>query len=184
VIEAELKARVRAPERLREQLSDLAAGEDSIYRDTYYDWPGHQLTGAGRELRVRRIVAANGERSVLTYKGPAVDAASGSKPEHESVVSDPTAVEAMLRGLGLVPFVSLEKQCTNYRFTARGRDMLATVVRVPELDGTFVELETMTGHDGMAGALAAVRAVLEQLGIAEGDLTGEQYTEAVIRARE
>jgi adenylate cyclase, class 2 len=183
VIEAELKARVRDPERLREQLSGLAAGEDSIYRDVYYDWPGRQLTTAGRELRVRRIATAGGERSILTYKDPAVDLASDSKPEHESAISDAAAVEAMLRGLGLVPFVAFEKHCTNYRFTARGRDMLATVVRVPELEGTFLEVETMATEDTTTVALADVPAVLDQLGVTDAELTSEQYTEAVINAR-
>ena len=183
MIEAELKARVHDPERLREQLSGLAAGEESIYRDVYYDWPGRQLTTARQELRVRRIVTAGDERSVLTYKEPAVDAVSDSRPEHESMVSDAAAVDAMLRGLGLLPFVAFEKHCTNYRFTARGRDMLATVVRVPELDGTFLEVETMATEDSTTVALTDVRAVFAQLGISEGELTSEQYTEAVINAR-
>jgi len=37
--------------------------------------------------------------------------------------------------------------------------MLATVVAVPEIDGTFVELETLTGEADLA-ALGDVRAVL------------------------
>lgn len=128
-------------------------------------------------------MTAGGERSILTYKDPAVDLASDSKPEHESAISDAAAVEAMLRGLGLVPFVAFEKHCTNYRFTARGRDMLATVVRVPELEGTFLEVETMATEDTTTVALADVRAVLGQLGVTDAELTSEQYTEAVINAR-
>ncbi len=80
--------------------------------------------------------------------------------------------------------VTFEKHCTNYRFTARGRDMLATVVTIPELDGTFIELETITSQDDTAAALADVREVLIQLGINEDDLTTEQYTEAVLRQRQ
>jgi hypothetical protein len=85
---------------------------------------------------------------------------------------------------GLVCLVAFEKHCTNYRFTARGRDMLATVVRVPELDGTFIEVETMTDQNDTEAALADVRAILGQLGIAADDLTTEQYTEAVLTARQ
>jgi adenylate cyclase class 2 len=90
----------------------------------------------------------------------------------------------MLRALGLVHLVAFEKHCTNYRFTAAGRDMLATVVRVAELDGTFIEVETMTDEDGTAAALTDVRAVLGQLGIVHDDLTSEQYTDAVLKARQ
>jgi len=184
VIEAELKARVRDPEQLREQLGKLAAGENSTYHDTYYDWPGGQLTSAGRELRLRVVEMAGQRRALLTYKEPAIDTASGSKPEHETEVADPAAIDVMLRGLGLTCLVAFEKRCTNYRFTALDRDMLATVVQVPELNGTFLEMETMTGEAGVQAALADVRAVLHQLGITDGDLTTEQYTEAVLKRRQ
>jgi adenylate cyclase class 2 len=40
--------------------------------------------------------------------------------------------------------VKFQEECANYRFTARGRAMLATVVTVPEITGTFLELETLT----------------------------------------
>jgi adenylate cyclase, class 2 len=184
VIEAELKARVRNPEALRERLLTLAAGESSIYRDTYYDWPGRELSAGGRELRLRLIEAAGRRQALLAYKEPAIESISGSKPEHETEVGSPSAVDVMLRALGLVHLVAFEKHCTNYRFAIRGRDMLATVVRVPELDGTFVELETMTDEDGTAAALTDLRAVLGQLGIIHDDLTSEQYTDAVLKARQ
>jgi adenylate cyclase class 2 len=92
-------------------------------------------------------------------------------------------VDEILRALGLEHLVAFEKHCANYRFTAKGRDMLATVVTVSEIDGTFVELETLTEQAGLAAALGDVRAVLGELGTAEDDLTTEQYTDAVMRAR-
>jgi adenylate cyclase class 2 len=53
LIEAELKARVHDPGALRARLRRLASEELSLYRDTYYDRPGRELTAQGRELRVR-----------------------------------------------------------------------------------------------------------------------------------
>jgi len=88
---------------------------------------------------------------------------------------------ATCRTANLVAFEAAH--CANYRFTAKGRDMLATVVTVPEIDGTFLELETPTGQDDLAAALGDVRAVLGELGIGEDDLITEQYTDAVMRAR-
>ena len=64
-----------------------------------------------------------------------------------------------------------------------GRDFLATLVRVPQIQGTFIELETQAEHESLADALGAVRAILEALGISEADLTTEQYTDAVAAAR-
>jgi adenylate cyclase, class 2 len=183
VIEAELKSRVRDPAALRARLRRLASEELSVYRDTYYDMPRHELTAQGRELRVRVMETGGVRRAVLTYKEPAADAASGSKPEHETKVADAAVVDEILRALGLEHLIAFEKHCANYRFTAKARDMLATVVTVPEIDGTFIELETLTGEDGLAAALGDVRAVLGELGIADDDLTTEQYTDAVMRAR-
>ncbi len=81
--------------------------------------------------------------------------------------------------LGYVPTVALEKRCRNYAFEARGRQMLATLVRVPELDGTFLELETLVEENDVPRALEDVREVLAELGIGAEDLTREQYTAAV-----
>ena len=183
MIEAELKARVRDPAALRDRLRHLASEEISLYRDTYYDRPGRELTAQGRELRVRVMETGGVRRAVLTYKEPAADAASGSKPEHETKVADAAVVDEILRALGLERLIAFEKHCANYRFTAKGRDMLATVVTVPEIDGTFLELETLTGEAELAAALGDVRAVLGELDIGQDDLTTEQYTDAVMRAR-
>jgi adenylate cyclase class 2 len=183
VIEAELKARVREPESLLARLRRLADEERSTYRDTYYDRPGRDLTADGRELRVRVIETGEMRRTVLTYKEPAVDADSGSKPEHETKVADAAVLDAVFLALGLEHLVAFEKHCANYRFTAQGRDMLATVVTVPEIDGTFVELETMADEADVDAALADVLAVLRDLGINDDDLTTEQYTDAVMQAR-
>ena len=109
--------------------------------------------------------------------------ASGSKPEYESRVDEPGAVHAMLRSLGHMVHIEFEKHCRNYRFTAAGREMLATLVRVPEVDGVWIEVETQAEQDDLGAALADVRAVLGELGIGEGDLTTEQYTDAVAAAR-
>jgi adenylate cyclase class 2 len=183
VIEAELKARVRDPAALAGRLRRLASGETSLYRDTYYDRPGGELTAQGRELRVRVVETGSVRRAVLTYKEPPADAASGSKPEHETVIADPAVADTILRALGMEHLVTFEKHCTNYRFTTQGRDLLATVVTVPEIHGTFLELETLADETELSHALADARAVLRDLGIPDDDLTTEQYTDAVLRTR-
>jgi adenylate cyclase class 2 len=183
VIEAELKARVADPAGLSASLGRLARGEPSTYRDVYYDAPDGSLSASGRELRVRVVETGAHSRTVLTYKEPPADIASQSKPEHETVVASAGVVDVIFSALGLEHLVAFEKRCVNYRFTARGRDMLATVVTVPEISGTFVELETMASDDDLGAALADVRDVLGELGIGGDDVTTETYTDAVMRAR-
>ncbi|MFI7020477.1 class IV adenylate cyclase [Streptomyces sp. NPDC050164] len=183
MIEAELKARVHAPESVAQQLDKLATARVEVYRDTYYDRPDGSLDKTGEELRVRTVHGTDGTRTVLTYKSAAVDEASGSKPEYETHVEDAEATHAILRGLGYVPFIAFEKHCRNYDFEAHGRKMLATLVRVPEIDGTFLEVETLVDDDDLTSALDDIRFVLTDLGISPEDLTRETYTGAVAAQR-
>lgn len=183
MIEAELKARVHAPETVMRQLDERATARVEVYRDTYYDRPDGSLEKAGEELRMRTVHGAEGTRTVLTYKGAAVDAESGSKPEHETRVDDADQAHAILRGLGHVELIAFEKRCRNYDFTAYGRQMLATLVRVPEIDGTFLEVETIVDEADVPAALDDIRAVLTGLGIGAEDLTRETYTGAVAAQR-
>ncbi|GGN65197.1 hypothetical protein GCM10010112_26230 [Actinoplanes lobatus] len=183
MIEAELKARLADPATVRDALAEFAEPEMATYRDTYYDTADGSLDRAGRELRVRTVETVAGVRHLLTYKEPAVDAGSGSKPEYETTLADPAAVAYIIEALGYPPATMLTKDCENFRFDSGGRSFLATVVRVPELDGTFLEVETQALEEDLAEALDAVRAVLADLGVDEGQLTTELYTEAVRAAR-
>ncbi|MFI8080225.1 class IV adenylate cyclase [Kitasatospora sp. NPDC086009] len=184
-IEAELKAVVRDPESVLRQLEDrYGPGRAEVYRDAYYDAPDGSLMGTDRELRIRTVHGPDDTRTVLTYKGARVDEASGSKPEAETRVEDAGAMREIIRGLGFVPRIAFEKRCRNYDFQHEGRRFLATLVRVPEIDGTFIELETIAmAEDDLVPALAVVRSVLTGFGIAEDDLTTEQYTDAVAAVR-
>ncbi|MFJ8429870.1 class IV adenylate cyclase [Kitasatospora sp. NPDC094019] len=184
-IEAELKAVVRDPETLLRLLEDqYGAGRAEVYRDTYYDAPDGSLMGADRELRIRTVHGPEDTRTVLTYKGARVDEASGSKPEAETRVEDAEAAHEIVRALGFVPRIAFEKRCRNYDLQHDGRRLLATLVRVPEIDGTFIELETIAATEAdLAPALAVVRSVLAELGLHGEDLTTEQYTDAVAASR-
>ncbi|GAA2153013.1 class IV adenylate cyclase [Kitasatospora kazusensis] len=185
MIEAELKARVRDPEGVMQALEEAyGPGRPEVYQDTYYDDPAGRLMGGDRELRIRTVHSADDARTVLTYKGARVDEVSGSKPEAETRVDDAAAAHEIVRGLGFVPRIAFEKRCRNYSFQRSGRDLLATLVRVPEIDGTFVEVETLaSAEDDLPAALAVVRSALEALGIEMDDLTTEQYTDAVAAVR-
>ncbi|WP_019854578.1 class IV adenylate cyclase [Actinopolyspora mortivallis] len=182
-VEAELKARVRHPEAVRERLVSRAVEHVQVYRDRYFDRPSGELTDQGYEVRLRTVEGEHSSTTVLTFKEPAVHA-SGSKPEHETTVADGQAVAALLTGLGLTERIAFSKHCRNHRFTENGYDLLATLVHVPELEGTFLEVETQVERtEDVPAGLAMVRAVLNSLGVVEDDLTTEQYTDAVAAQR-
>ena len=183
MIEAELKARVHSPEAVMRQLDERTEARVEVYRDTYYDRPDGSLEKADQELRVRTVHGPDSTRTVLTFKDATVDESSGSKPEYETRVENAEAAHAILRGLGHVEVIAFEKRCRNYEFEARGRQMLATLVRVPEIDGTFLEVETLVDEDEVRAALDDIRGVLADLGIGPEDLTRDTYTGAVASQR-
>lgn len=185
LIEAEFKAVVRDVDAVRTALDERASAEVSTYADRYFDYPDRRLTKQGHELRVRTITDDSGQtRVLLTYKEAVADASSGSKPEYETTAENADVLATVLTALGVEEFIAFKKHCVNYRFTALGRDLLATLVTVPELDGKmFIELETMTESDELDAALDVVRSVLRELGISEHDLTTETYTDAITTQR-
>lgn len=183
-VEAELTAVVPDPGRVRADLAALAEAEHSVYADTYYDRPDRGMDADGYELRVRTITTGQHRRTVLTYKQPPVADGQGSKPEHETTVADADVLRTVFTGLGLVVAIEFEKHCENYRFTRHGRALLATLVRVPELDGqTFLEVETTAEPDDVPAALEVIRGVLSELGIGEDDLSTHSYTDRVAAQR-
>ncbi|MFI6527395.1 class IV adenylate cyclase [Streptomyces uncialis] len=183
MIEAELKARVHTPEAVTQALDDRADARVEVYKDSYYDQPDGELSRAGKELRVRTVHGAHGAHTFLTFKGASVDETSGSKPEYETRVEDAAAAHAIVRGLGHVLVIAFEKRCRNYAFEACGRHMLATLVRVPEVDGTFLEIETLVEEHDVSAALDDIRSVLGDLDIGPEDLTRDTYTDAVSAQR-
>jgi adenylate cyclase, class 2 len=182
-VEAEIKARLADPATVRQRLDRYATGTAEVYQDTYLDTTDDQLDHADRELRLRTIERDGEARHLLTFKEPAVDPVTRSKPEHETAVTDPQATLSILAGLGYRPVLAFTKDCRNYRFSQGGRDFLATLVTVPELDGTYLEVETRAQLGDIDDALAAVRAIVAELGIAEDELTVGTYTDAVRAAR-
>ncbi|WP_067478633.1 class IV adenylate cyclase [Nocardia amamiensis] len=186
MIEAEYKARLTDADAVRAELAARAEVDVVSYHDVYFDDPGESLTATGREFRLRSVRSGDGSsRHLITFKDPAVDLETGSKPEYETEVSRWDMMEQIIGRLGYRPWISFTKQCENYRFIAVGRDMLATVVTVPEINGTFLELETQIETEGdLDSALADLRTVLAALGISPDQLTTELYTDAVAASRD
>lgn len=184
LIEVELKAKVSNIDHVRAELERLAPGVDETYHDTYYDLPDETLTARDQELRIRTVTNDAASRSLLTFKTAPVEKTSGSKPEHETELADPAVADTVLKALGAVELISFRKLCRNHRFEAEGREVLATLVEAPEIEGTYLEVETLAPADDVEAGLGTIRTVLAKLGIGDGDLTTETYTGAVAAARQ
>jgi adenylate cyclase class 2 len=183
-IEVELKARIADPATVAGRLRGLAESEPSTYADTYYDFPDRRLTNIGRqELRLRVIDKPDERKAVWTFKGAMLDAAS--TPEWETEVTDAQAADAILTGLGMTHLIEYTKRCENFRFTAHGHPIVATMVTVPEIEGTFLEVETLV-PDGASRdeALKAIHSVLADLGLSEAVLDPTFYIDLVLARRQ
>jgi adenylate cyclase class 2 len=182
-VEVELKARVADPELTRSRLKSRATGEPSTYHDTYYDWPDHRLTDAGRqELRLRIVTSEQTTHCILTYKGAATSATD--TPEYETDVADSATLDSILAHLGLTHLISYTKNCLNYQFSAHGYPMLATLAQVPELDAVFLEVETVIPDTTSSDtAVTAIHQTLTDLGLGEDDLDPTFYIDMVTAAR-
>lgn len=182
-IEVELKARVRDTESVLAHLKSRSDGRASTYRDTYYDYPDRRLGNAGRqELRIRVIEEDERTHAVWTFKGAMLDEAS--TPEYETDIAEPEAAQAILSQLGLEPVIAYTKHCVNFVFDRESYHVKATVVNVPELDGTFLEVETLVEDEAdVGGARQVISDVLAALNLHEPDLEPTFYVDMVASQR-
>lgn len=150
---------------------------DAAYRDVYYDTPDGALAATGRELRLRR----SGNETWLTAKAPPFDAATASKEEFETRVTDPGAMAAILAALGYGPRVALTKRCRRFYDAAAGLTLAITVVTVDFDPRTFVEIEHLAATEQAAkAALPVIRAYAAGLGLRAE--CADAYTELALAA--
>ncbi|MDP2875402.1 MAG: class IV adenylate cyclase, partial [Holophaga sp.] len=132
-IETEVKLKVPTLEGLQSRLESLgfvlkvsAQPECSVLWDR-----GHELFDQGCALRVRRYAGL----AWLTWKGSKIpDAMLKIRPEVETLIADPAALERILEALGFAPVMRMEKT----RALLERPDLVACLDETPF--GCFVEL--------------------------------------------
>lgn len=173
-VEAEVKARVDDPEVARERLIEHGAEHQATVEqaDVYFDHPSRSFADTDEALRVRE----QGERALLTYKGPKLDASTKSRRELETGLDDAAATRAMLEALGFTPQPTVSKRREVFALD----EVTATLDRVEGL-GTFVELERLVDPDELDAAREQLLDLAEELGFDR--LERASYLELVAEAR-
>jgi len=160
-IETELKLRIPATGPYRSLLEALgfhevhpAQAEVSVL----WDRDG-ELRAAGSALRTRSYAG----QFRLTWKGPKIpDAMLKIRPEHETGLTDSSALEAILRALGYAPVLRMEK----VRAVWERPELEACLDETPF--GCYLELE---------GEPQAIRVAMEGLGLAPDRAEPRSYPE-------
>lgn len=158
-LEIEVKLRVASLEPLYARLAGLGfverqplQAEESVLWDR-----GTELLERGCALRLRRYAG----QAWITFKGPKQEHPDLKiRPEHETRLDDPAAMEAILAALGYGPVLRMAKS----RSVWQGETLVACLDETPL--GPFLELE---------GAPEAIHAAMTALGIGKDAIEPRSY---------
>jgi adenylate cyclase class 2 len=160
-LETELKLRIPATAPFRPLLAALGFREVTPMQaelSVLWDRNG-ELRAAGSALRTRSYAG----RARLTWKGPKVpDAILKIRPELETGVEQPEALEGILRALGFRPVLRMEKR----RAVWEGAELEACLDETPF--GCYLELE---------GDAQAIHAIMPGLGLTADRAEPRSYPE-------
>jgi adenylate cyclase class 2 len=158
-LEVEVKLRIPSVGVMRPRLvrgGFILVHPEAVEANQLWDRSG-ELLGQGSALRLRQY----GGRSLLTWKGPRVaDPQLKIRPEIETEVADPGAMEGILRALGYTPALAMVKTRSIW---ARG-ELEACLDQTPY--GSFLELE---------GAREAIQEAMAQLGLGPAQIEPRSY---------
>lgn len=113
---------------------------------------------------------AEWETTKLTYKGPLVEAASKTREEHETVVSDDEELSGILDGLGFTPAATVRKDREFFRVG----DYTVTLDHVDGL-GAFCEVEAEAAEADVAPVREGAVELLATVGLDADDQIRTSY---------
>lgn len=81
-----------------------------LLRDAYFDFPASELRVADCGLRIRKQSGPDGEKVIVTYKGPREDNPFKSRQEVETTVGEFEFMSKILLALGMKTNIVIEKK--------------------------------------------------------------------------
>jgi len=167
-VEREIKLRFDSARAARAALEELGARPlrpRRLQDDVLLDSDDGRLQRAGCALRVRR----DGDRAVITWKGPAQPGPMKTREEIETAVGTADDARRILASLGFVPRFRYQK----YREELSLEGLIVAIDETPI--GTFVELE---------GEEAAIASVAVRLGRGPADYVVASYRSLFLEHRQ
>lgn len=168
VKEIEVKARVRNKKQLLDRLVKLGCklSKPIAQMDIAYLEPGFKFEDIGPGVKALRIRKQNG-KTLLTLKER--QEIEMSSIEHETEVSDPFATEKLVKLLGYMEYVRINKK----RIKTEYKELEICIDEVEDL-GNFIEVEKMSDGDSVKTQEELFK-FLERLGIKRSDRETRGY---------
>ncbi len=167
-MEIEAKLKVDSLNEIAERLETEDAEFVAKLRqtDSYFDLPDHILCKNDRGLRLRRQVAGQTEKIILTYKGKKQKHKFKKREEIEVEVSDAGSAEKIILAIGFEKIVIVEKERTIWKL-----NNCEVCLDEVALLGSFIEIE---GPDEQN-----IEEVQKRLGLAQLPHTVKSYSNMV-----
>jgi len=137
-----------------------------LLRDAYFDYAGDELKTADCGLRIRKQIGPDGEKVIVTYKGPREDNPFKSRQEVETAVGEFEFMSQILLSLGMKTNIVIEKKRDVWKYGG----CEVCLDELPHL-GSFVEVEGENADD--------ISAVLKTLGLSECEHIDESYARLI-----
>ena len=185
--EVELTAIVKNKADVLQKLKVFAKepAHEVTYDDLYFDKKS-ELHTQESELRLRKKSYPESGKTThwLTLKEAPFDQKTRSKPEFETKITDFEATKVIFEKLGYELVISYAKHCRFYYARFKNLNLEISVVQLPELSDTFIEIEAQTENLEETDAYFDVLYdFLKEIGMSENDLTTLQYQDLVKESR-
>jgi adenylate cyclase class 2 len=148
--------------------------------DEYFKHPARDFAVTDEALRIRRV----GEQSLITYKGPKIDATTKTRREIELPLSGGRETadswERLLEALGFTPVAKVRKNRRKAFIPWQGRNVEASLDEVDWV-GSFLELELIAAEEDLEPAKACIAALAEAWGLSGSER--RSYLELLMERR-
>lgn len=159
--EVEQKHRVDDPDALLQKLAErgVTLGPAVEQSDNYFAHPSRDFAQTDEALRIR-VVAGN---SVVTYKGPKLDATTKTRREIElPIAGSERDWTELLTSLGFQPVAVVRKSRRPFEISHEGKVVEGAWDEVSGV-GTYVELELLADQVSLDAARATISSLANEL---------------------
>lgn len=179
--EIECKVKVDSLADVIAKLGEIGAGfvGSFVLRDAYFDFAEDKLKTADCGLRIRRQIGDEGEKVIVTYKGPREDNPFKSRQELETSVGEFEFMSKILLALGMKTNIVIEKKRDLWLFGG----CQVCLDELPLL-GTFVEIEGENADDIAEVLNALGLSALEHIDDGYARLASDKLAELGIKDKE